>query len=92
MKWTKEISFATGMVLMIGSMVAILAWSMDEPGTRESRTKATNDWIKANEKPIIVTIHSFNGWNLDNRYTLISKDGKFYNTYAIPVTLPDTIK
>ena len=52
----------------------------------------TIKWIDTADKPIVVKLHTINGWTMENRYTLIDAKSNIYNTGAIELTLPDTIK
>lgn len=49
------------------------------------------EWIKTAEKPIIVKQYGYNGLG-QTHYTLIDANGDIYNTGAVTMALPDTIK
>lgn len=49
------------------------------------------EWIKTAEKPIIVKTYGYSSWG-HTYYTLIDANGDIYNTGAVTMALPDTIK
>lgn len=61
-------------------------------GCTQYNNKLVIQWIDDNEKPIICTKTTFNGWSMNWRYSLQSADNNFYYAGELTIALPDTIQ
>lgn len=74
------------LILLIST---IILTNCDNTRHNEYKTCA---WIKEHKKPIVCRPSAREFGGAEIWYTLISKDGQIYNTNAIIMNLPDTIK